>query len=144
MIIGPFRGEYFYLSNFYICPIKLNGVVYPSVEHAFQAAKTTDSKIRQKICLATTPGRAKRLGNAIILRPGWEEMKVSTMRGLVKQKFNSDPHLAKQLKATMGKILIEKNWWHDNFWGWCTCFDCMAQKHRNFLGKILMSVRDLL
>lgn len=37
-----FRGEYDFLSNFYKCNVEHEGVIYSSVENAFQAAKTLD------------------------------------------------------------------------------------------------------
>lgn len=40
-IIDSFHGEYAFLSNYYDSPIFYDGILYPSVEHAFQAAKTT-------------------------------------------------------------------------------------------------------
>ena len=36
--------------------------------------------------------------------------------------------------------LIEKNYWHDNFWGVCTCGKCSTGK--NHLGTILIQVRE--
>jgi predicted NAD-dependent protein-ADP-ribosyltransferase YbiA (DUF1768 family) len=37
--------------------------------------------------------------------------------------------------------IVENNYWHDNFWGSCTCSRC-GRKGENNLGKILMSVRQ--
>jgi len=39
-IIDKFRGEYSFLSNFYICSVIREDPCFPSLEHAFQAAKT--------------------------------------------------------------------------------------------------------
>lgn len=36
------KGEYDFLSNFYKCNVEHEGVIYSSVEDAFQAAKTLD------------------------------------------------------------------------------------------------------
>jgi hypothetical protein len=38
-------------------------------------------------------------------------------------------------------MLIEGNWWHDNFYGSCTCNKCV-NKGENNLGKILMKIRE--
>lgn len=35
-MIGPFRGKYRFLSNFWLVPVKLDGEIYPSVEHALK------------------------------------------------------------------------------------------------------------
>lgn len=40
--IDKFRGEYFFLSNFAPCKVTYKGKVFPTVEHAFQAAKCLD------------------------------------------------------------------------------------------------------
>jgi hypothetical protein len=41
--IGPTYG---FLSNFYICDVEFEGIMYPSSEAAYQAAKTMDLKER--------------------------------------------------------------------------------------------------
>lgn len=41
-VIDRFSGEYRFLSNFYLAEVELDGEVYPTVEHAFQAAKSPD------------------------------------------------------------------------------------------------------
>ena len=38
--IDSVSGAHAFLSNFHPAPVVLDGVTYPSVEHAFQAAKT--------------------------------------------------------------------------------------------------------
>lgn len=45
-MIERFDGMYKFLSNFYMTPIEYEGLVYPSSEHAFQAAKTLSEKER--------------------------------------------------------------------------------------------------
>lgn len=40
-IIAKFEGNYRFLSNFSPCFVKLDGVTYPSIENAYQAAKTS-------------------------------------------------------------------------------------------------------
>jgi len=46
--IGPFSGEYNWLSNFYHCHVPLNGNFYRNAEAAFQAQKTLDPDIRDE------------------------------------------------------------------------------------------------
>jgi hypothetical protein len=43
------------------------------------------------------------------------------------------------LLSTGDMELTESNWWHDNFWGVCTCNKC--KDGENNLGKILMDIR---
>ena len=132
--IDSFEGKYSFLSNFYSCSINYRGEVFPSVEHAFQAAKTNDILKIKEIKNASSPGRAKRLGRKVDIRQDWESVKIRIMAKLVLQKF-TDPVLAKKLIATGDADLIEGNIWYDTFWGVC---DGEGQNH---LGRILVAVR---
>jgi len=137
-IIKEFRGEYSFLSNFYALAVRLTmgGEFYPTVEHAYQAAKTTDLNQRKFIREARTPKIAKQLGGGVTLREDWEMVKVAVMGTLVLQKFSKNLDLRSRLLATGDAILEEGNWWGDNFWG------MFRGKGKNHLGKILMQVRE--
>lgn len=140
MIIDCFDGEFAFLSNFYESPCEFEGVVYPTVEHAFQAAKTLDQLERQEIAAAPTPGKAKRMGRKVQLREDWELVKTDVMRECLKSKF-SHPVLKMQLLATKDATLIEGTTWHDRCWGICTCPECKGAGE-NRLGKLLMELRE--
>lgn len=141
--IGQFWGYYWFLSNFYVVEdmVVLDGVSYRSVEHAYQAAKTLDAEERNEIRLAAKPGTAKKLGRSVSLRPDWEDVKMDIMRELLHQKFSNEER-RERLKATTPHELVEQNSWHDNFWGRCSCIDCMWRPRYNNLGKLLMEIRD--
>lgn len=136
MIIDKFDNEFAFLSNFYSSPIVYEGIEYPTVEHAFQAAKTFDFDQRKLIAAADTPGRAKRLGRTVSLRSDWEQVKDGIMEELVRLKFQSSTSLCLQLRSTGEKELIEGNWWNDTYWGVCNGVG------RNQLGKTLMKIRE--
>lgn len=139
-MIDSFAGDYEFLSNFYCSPFTIDGIVYPTVEHYFQAQKTLNMDERQVISNASTPGRAKRMGRNVNLRPDWEEVKDSVMRiGLV-VKF-SNPTMREKLLATGDEELVEGNYWHDNYWGSCNCTRC-SNHGKNTLGKMLMALRE--
>lgn len=134
-VIDKFDGtEYAFLSNFYSSPIQYEGIVYPTVEHMFQALKALDIETRKKIANAATPGQAKRLGRSVALREDWEEVKVDVMRTALQLKF-SDPTLRAKLIATGDAELIEGNTWNDRFWGVC------RGTGKNMLGLLLMELR---
>jgi ribA/ribD-fused uncharacterized protein len=116
-MIDSFSGEFDFLSNFFPCNIEFEGEVYPSVEHAFQAAKTLNLKERQMIRKEPTPGKAKRLGKNVLMRDNWDTIKVDVMRSLVTQKFSNDPNLQEKLLSTFDRPLVEGNHWKDTFWG---------------------------
>jgi hypothetical protein len=132
--IMDFRGKYEFLSNFYPCQVELDDEVYPSVEHAFQAAKTDDFEWREKIRLAGSARMAKVIGSKVQLRSNWEDIKVWLMLELLREKF-MDRSLANMLLETGDAELVEDNNWHDEFWGMCN------GRGKNQLGKLLMQVR---
>jgi predicted NAD-dependent protein-ADP-ribosyltransferase YbiA (DUF1768 family) len=51
-MISPFKGQYDFLSNFYLAPVLYARRPYPTVEHAYQAAKTKDLEARASIALS--------------------------------------------------------------------------------------------
>lgn len=133
--VTEFQGNYRFLSNFWKCPIEYEGVLYPTVEHAYQAAKTTIPGERKTIREAVSPGVAKKLGRKVTLRANWEQVKLSTMLDLLRLKF-ADPYLRAKLLNTLTAELIEGNYWGDRYWGVC---DGRGENH---LGRLLMQVRD--
>lgn len=133
MTINQFTGPYRFLSNFYPARVVLDGDEYPTVEHAYQAAKTDIE--REVIRRAPTPGIARKLGRMVMVRSDWEVVKVEIMRGLLKQKF-SDPKLRQMLLDTGDAELVEGNWWNDTFWG------KYKGEGKNMLGVMLMLIRD--
>ncbi len=128
-IIKDFRGNYSYLSNFYIEPDGTH------VEGEYQRAKCITPRERH-IFDGMTPAQCKALGKYVSLRPDWDEVKVPIMKTLVYQKFLDHPRLAERLLLTEDANLEESNHWGDVFWG------THYGKGRNELGKILMEVRN--
>lgn len=133
--ITSFKGEYEFLSNFYPVIIDFEGDLYGTLEHAFQAAKTTNPEERAKVRTAATPGKAKYAGKRVTLRPDWESVKLQIMEDLLRQKFSIQPFKF-QLLYTRDAELVEGNTWNDTFWGVC------RGKGLNHLGKLLMKIRD--
>lgn len=140
--MASFRGNKAFMSNFHPAPVYYDGVLYPTTEHAFVAAKTLNIYERTKVSECSTPAAAKKYGRTTItLRKDWHDIQVNIMKELVFQKFFMYPLLAEQLLAQEGEI-VETNEWHDCFWGACECNRCLNRPKLNHLGKILMSVRD--
>jgi ribA/ribD-fused uncharacterized protein len=135
--VSAFRGKYSFLSNFYEVPVFYDNEEYPSVEHAYQAAKTLDLEYRAMIRKAITPSKAKQLGRVVPIRENWELIKLPVMRNLVAQKF-TDPKLRLWLLETAPATLEEGNYWGDTYWG----VDLQGNG-QNWLGKILMEIRDV-
>lgn len=138
-MIDKFTKEFAFLSNFHPCNIELDGSIYPSVEHAFQASKTLNPRERLWIRLASKPSSAKRQGHYVNLRPNWDNLRVSVMLDLLRKKF-AIPELQEQLLRTGNEILIEGNWWGDDFWG-VPQGPLYHGEGKNMLGQLLMQVR---
>lgn len=139
-IINKFEGEYRFLSNFYPCVIEYEGIIYPTTEHAYQAAKTVNHEHRQMIADLPTPGASKKAGKIVELREDWNDVKYPIMEEILWLKFNQS-EFKQLLLETRGYDLVEGNWWHDNIWGDCSCVKCKEIPGSNWLGKILMDIR---
>ena len=61
--INSFRGDYFFLSNFYECPVTYQGITYPNNETAFQAQKCMNDSDKTKF-MNLSPSAAKKLGRS--------------------------------------------------------------------------------
>ncbi|WPJ54750.1 hypothetical protein RCIP0080_00060 [Klebsiella phage RCIP0080] len=134
-IINSFKGQYSFLSNFYPVQVEIEGIVYPSVEHAYVAMKTMDIELRKQISLMETAGKVKRIGRTLNIRSDWDHVKLPVMFGLLRLKFQK-PELKLLLISTGDSHLEEGNWWGDTFWGVCKGVG------ENNLGKLLMRVRQ--
>lgn len=141
--IDRFDGtHYAYLSNFWPAVVHYDDKVYRTVEHAYQAAKTTDLQDRRRIRGVAKAGEAKHLGQLVTKHPRWEEVKLDVMRNLLYQKF-ANGELLERLMNTGDAMLIEGNYWHDNFWGDCYCDKCKAIIGENWLGTLLVEIREM-
>ena len=132
--INSFKGDYSFLSNFKKCSVEFEGTTYPSVEHAFQAAKTLDLNKRLSFTKGS-PVCAKGMGRRLKLREDWEEIKDSVMYDCLKSKFQNS-EMKEKLIATGDAILIEGNNHGDRYWG------AVNGEGQNRLGRLLMHIRD--
>jgi ribA/ribD-fused uncharacterized protein len=137
--ICGFFGSFRFLSNFYpletgVC---LDELYFPTVEHAYQAAKYPPEDRTQFINI--NAGQSKKLGaNAPKFNASkWNKKKYSIMESLVRQKFVNNFKLKQMLLMTDGCHLEETNSWGDQYWG-----TNIQREGENNLGKILMIVRD--
>lgn len=141
--ITEFRGKYRWLSNFWPCRVVLDGVEYPSVENAYQAAKFHPSS--REPFRTCTAKEAKARGHkasiehqtqvGVLPQEDYDRARVGTMTLLLRQKFAPGTELGLALRHTGDAEIIEGNTWGDTFWGVC---DGVGQ---NWLGKLLMEQR---
>lgn len=140
-MIDSFGGEHCFLSNFYPLTIRIGDEDWSSSEHLYQAMKTFDPWWRDRIRGAASPGLAKQMGKRVPIRPDWEEVRVDVMRFVLARKFEPGSEMAGLLLSTGDELLVEGNWWHDQFWGSCRCDRHLGTPGLNWLGRLLMARR---
>ena len=133
-MIKKFQDEYRWLSNFEPVEVELDGVKYPSVENAYQAAKTLDLEERKQFETCTSLV-AKIRGKNLVMWSLWDSAKLLVMYNLCRQKYAQEPYKTLLLE-TGDQELQEGNWWGDVYWGVC------RGQGENNLGKLIMKIRN--
>lgn len=134
------QGEYGCFSNFSSHRFELDGLVWPTSEHYFQAQKFAGTEHAEAVRRARTPKEAARMGRerSRPLRPDWEDVKENVMRRAVLRKFEVHAGIRAVLLGTGDEEIVE-NAPGDYYWG------CGQDgTGRNRLGRILMDVRAVL
>lgn len=147
------REIFGFLSHFHPSPIELDGEIWPTVEHYYQAQKSFDPAYRQAVRAAVSPGKAKRLAappdsprrvsyqswfrrNGTQPRSDWHEVKLEIMRRAEAAKYSQKLKLAELLLATGKAELIEDSP-SEPFWGIGP-----SGQGLNWAGRILMEIRE--
>lgn|SRR5574343_250905 len=108
-IIKSFDNHKF-LSNFQYVDVILDGIIYPSVEHAYQSAKSDNSEWKQTCSNRNnSSGKIKKLSRTVKLQTDWDEIKNQIMFELLKQKFKQEPFKTLLLETT-DFYIRENNW----------------------------------
>jgi ribA/ribD-fused uncharacterized protein len=137
-------SPWFPLDNFYeshrMTPITYEGLQFTNSEAAFQAAKLEDVSKRIPFTKMTASeskmvGKDKRRTK---LRSDWEQVKYQVMLDIVRDKMYQNEWIADILVETGDMNIEEGNTWNDLCWG----VDLYTRKGDNWLGKILMQVRE--
>jgi ribA/ribD-fused uncharacterized protein len=135
-----YTDKAYWADNFSAFAISKDNLVYPTVEHAYQAAKFDAVGIRSLIWRASSPHQAKELAHdpdfVPHIRATWQEEKVDVMLKLLLLKVSQHDFVKKKLLAT-GTSLLVKDSPTDNFWGRGPAWD-----GHNMLGRIWMAIRD--
>lgn len=135
------------LSNLFHCRLKYNGVVYNSVEQAYQCLKCLH---HGKLDLATDikhePDPYKILNMADFREDQeWLNQRLDVLEQLVRFKHEQCPIFRDTLKRTYGYRLVENTWSH--FWGSACPFlhDALwdgTYKGHNHFGRLLEHIRE--
>ncbi len=127
-------NQYKEFSSFYPAPTLIDGQLWPTVEHYYQAMKTLDPYEREYIRLRPTAWQAKAAGQRTRLRPDWLSVRDQVMKTALIAKFTQHPPLRERLLATGDDRLHLCNP-KDSYWG---------SNGRDRLGELLMEVRAML
>lgn len=149
-LINRFENYFAFLRNFHECTVTYEDLEYPSSENAYQAAKicvpgdlTSTNILRVNAGFTlVSPAEAKKRGRIVKLRVDWDAVKDKVMYEILCAKFSQNPELAEELRLTYPAVLVEGNYWHDNYWGKCNCAKCSFKEGKNKLGIKLMRVRN--
>lgn len=131
------RAAYGFLANFYPAPFTLDGRVWPTSEHYFQAQKFAGTPYEEAIRQTPSPMIAARMGRSRQrpLRPDWEAVKEDVMLAALRAKFAQHADLRAALLATGSAHLVERAP-RDAYWG-----DGPNGQGHNRLGALLEQVR---
>lgn len=133
--------EYAFLSNFTEVTIKLDGIQYKSVEHAFMSCKNDSVEWKEFCKNEPDPGIVKTKSREVQLIDNWDTLKIDVMRKCIDLKFNQEPFKSKLIE-TGTKYIQEGNWWNDKFWG--VDLKSTPPEGKNMLGLLLMEKRHQL
>lgn len=138
--VGFYPREFYCFDNFSSFRVLVDGVLYCTLEHAYQASKFLQSapEIAEQIINAYSAHEAQKIAfaNRDKQRKDWSEVKVDIMEKLVRLKVEQNPYVKQKLMQTKNYIICEDSP-KDAFWGIGPNRD-----GRNELGKIYMKIRE--
>lgn len=130
-----------YFSNFSAHAVEYKGIVYPTVEHAYQCIRYADARIREEIINARSPEKAWEISQkhkSMQLRD-FKERKLEVMQKLLRMKMEQHENIKKALRDS-GELEIIKHVFTgppgDGFWD-----DGADGKGENHVGRIWMELR---
>ena len=137
--IDSFTDYYEFLHNNFYTPVFYECMLFPSVTHAYQAARSNDQTTRRAILnaenLKTVLNIAKRIDDS----ENWNMRRLKIMEHLIRDKFRRSKELQEKLKATGTREIVmtyEEETVANTFWG------AVKNKGQNQLGRILMKIRE--
>lgn len=138
-MIKFYTPQFYVFNNFSAHAIEWAGKLYPTSEHAYQAAKCTSPQGKEAVRLARSPLLAKEVANVqykAAKDPDWENKKVGVMEAILRAKLAQHAEVAEALQQSGSQEITEDSP-VDSFWG--TGADGTGQ---NMLGKLWMKIRE--
>jgi ribA/ribD-fused uncharacterized protein len=134
-----FYGQWYdVLNNFSANAVEIDGVLYPTSEHAYQAAKCTDPQGKAEIAAAKSPSLTKILSNQkykAAIDPDWGSKKLAVMESIFRAKLDQHQEVREALIRSGDEEIAEDSP-VDTFWGKGKDGD-----GNNHVGKIWMKLR---
>ncbi len=138
--VGFYQREFFIFDNFSSFAIEYKGVVYPTIEHAYQSLKFVDTapEIAKEIAECHSAVDAKRIARRNVDKQNkdWLNINISIMEELLRAKIDQHPYVKQKLLETKDLIICEDSP-YDSFWG-----IGKDRNGENWLGKLWMKLRD--
>jgi ADP-ribosylglycohydrolase/predicted NAD-dependent protein-ADP-ribosyltransferase YbiA (DUF1768 family) len=135
--VDDFTGPFGFLSNSARVPIEIDGLRYPTDEHAYSSRRIAWEAVASDVRFIPTPAGAI-ARREVPAHPNWKNDRSNVMEALLAVKFAPGSHAANRLLATGDASLRNENWWFDRFWG---TVDDIGE---NRLGLMLEDLRDSL
>lgn len=139
-IAGFFLDGWYVFDNYAPLQVEWRGKLYPTSEHAYQAAHFIDNypELAEKIRLCRSPGEASDMANenSEFDDPDWREKRLNIMEEILRCKLRQHELVSETLRKSGNKTIVEMND-DDDFWGWGR-----GRNGRNELGKIWMKLRE--
>lgn len=133
-----YEQDFYVLSNFSSFQVRIDGINYPTSEHAYHCAKFAGNPVIQQI-IRSSPSAHEAFKDAAKFKDerveNWDEIKYSVMKEILWHKVMQHEYVKRKLLATGDRELIE-NSWRDDVWGWGENRD-----GQNLLGKCWMQIR---
>lgn len=132
-----YQQFYDLFNNFSANAVEYEGVLYPTAEHAYQAAKLTNQEAKDAVRSAKSPLLSKEISSTYkeFKRAGWDEVKLEIMEIICRAKLEQHEEVREALLKSGSDIIAEDSK-EDSFWG--IGADGQGQNH---LGKIWMKLR---
>jgi len=137
--IGFYEREFFVFSNFSSFQVEWHGRLWPTSEHAYQAAhffETAPGLVEQIFnCRSAHAAFKLAKANGDKAPKNWEEIKVSIMEDICRHKLTQHLYVRRKLRQTGNRPLVEDSP-YDACWGWGE-----DRTGRNELGQVWMRLR---
>lgn len=136
------KGPHDPLSNFYSCQFRHKGMLFRSVEHAYQIQKALFHRgfqhLANRIGACDTAAQAKSIGRQIPSSDRWNSIKSNVVFDLLQQKWIQIPAFRNELLAVQKKGQTILHPVPDTYWGTGNG----NKNGRNVFGKLLHDTLD--